>query len=54
MVVANGGSISFGLLNFQEALKQATDNFLSQLPNDIELQKNSLRRYAELKNSAKS
>ena len=54
MVVANGGSISFGLLNFQEALKQATDNFLSQLPNDIELQKNSLKRYAELKNSAKS
>ncbi|MDO8633461.1 MAG: hypothetical protein Q8O97_01960 [bacterium] len=48
----DNGSLSFGLLNFFQALKNAVDNFLSTLPQDTNLQTNSLTRYSDLKISA--
>jgi hypothetical protein len=49
-----GGVISFGLLNFFDALTVATENFLEKLLVDVTLQKNTLERYNALKKSAKS
>jgi hypothetical protein len=51
-IIEGNGSISFGLLNFSQALKQAVGNFLSTLPKDTNLQINSLSRYSGLKASA--
>jgi hypothetical protein len=51
-VTRDGGSLSFGLINAFDALKQAIDNFLATLPEDANLQTNSLSRYRELKQSA--
>lgn len=48
----DSGVLTFGLINFFDALKQAVGNFLSDLPKDRTLQRNCLRRYAELKRSA--
>lgn len=49
----SGGVISFGLLNFFEALVQATERFLEQLVNDPALQQKTLARYKALKGLAK-
>ena len=46
------GTISFGLLNFFDALKKATKNFLLCLTDNPALQMASLKRYKELKDSA--
>ncbi len=46
-------SLSFGLINFQSALKLSLDDFLKRLKIDSELQMSVISRYAELKNSAK-
>ncbi len=51
-IVAENGSVSFGLINFQSALTQAVDAFLADLPNNPTLQANSLSRYVELKSTA--
>lgn len=48
-----GGSIAFGLLDFFEALVQATESFLESLANDAVLQKNTLERYKELRETAR-
>lgn len=51
-ISSDGGVICFGLLNFFEALKQATENFLEQLANDTALQMNARKRYNRLRASA--
>lgn len=49
-----GGTVSFGLLNFFDALKIAGGEFLEQLEHDARLQKNTLERYRQLRKTAKS
>jgi hypothetical protein len=49
----NGSNLIYGLLNFQKALKFATDNFLKKLSKDTTLQDNVLMRYSELQKTAK-
>ena len=51
-ITINGGSLSFGLINFQKALIRAVDTFLNDLPKNTTLQRNSLKRYTKLKNTA--
>ena len=51
-ITKKDGVLSFGLLNFFNALKKATKNFLSNLAKDPKLQAASLLRYKELKDSA--
>jgi len=46
------GVISFGLLNFFEALKQATENFLERLARDKKLQTKARKRYNRLRRTA--
>ncbi len=48
-----GGVISFGLLNFFDALSIATENFLEALLTDAALQTRTLARYNSLRNSAR-
>lgn len=48
------GAIAFGLLDFFEALVQATESFMEGLANDAALQKNTLERYKELRQTAKA
>lgn len=52
-VASRNGSIAFGLLDFFGALIEATQNFLESLEFDEKLKKNTLRRYKQLRNSAK-
>lgn len=52
-IKSENGTIGFGLLNFFEALVQATESFLEILANDANLQKNTLRRYIDLRGTAK-
>jgi hypothetical protein len=47
------GTLAFGLLNFFDALVQATGEFLERLQADAVLQKNTLARYDKLKRCAK-
>lgn len=49
----NNSTISFGLLDFFEALKYGLTDFLDKLKTDVALQKNVLCRYEELKKTAK-
>ena len=53
IISKNGNIISFGLLNFYEALKQAYSKFLEKLKTDEELRKISFARYKELKSTAR-
>jgi hypothetical protein len=48
-----GTTLAFGLLNFFNALVGATGDFLENLANSPALQGNTLRRYVELKRSAR-
>jgi hypothetical protein len=52
-VRTEGGTLAFGLLNFFEGLVNAAGAFLEALAVDTGLQGNTLRRYDELKKSAK-
>jgi hypothetical protein len=52
-IKVEGGSIAFGLLDFFEALVQGTEGFLESLANDSALQRNTLERYRELRDTAK-
>lgn len=52
-ISADRGVISFGLLNFFNALKHATENFLEQLAREAKLQTNARKRYNALRRSAK-
>jgi len=52
-IAASGGVISFGLLNFFQALVEATEDFLEKLTFDAALQQKTLARYDALKTSAK-
>lgn len=52
-IKSENGTIGFGLLNFFEALVRATEDFLEKLANDAHLQKNTLKRYRELRKTAK-
>ena len=45
--------MSFGLLDFFEALKYGLTDFLDKLKADAALQNNVLQRYGELKKTAK-
>jgi hypothetical protein len=47
-----GGSLSFGLLNLAGALRRAVEEFMAELNEDEELQRNVLTRYRELRRSA--
>jgi hypothetical protein len=47
-----GGAVAFGLLDFSQALVQATENFLETLESDAILQRNTLKRYKTLRDSA--
>jgi len=47
-----GGVIAFGLIHFSQALVQATEDFLETLGSDAALQRNTLKRYKELRDSA--
>ena len=48
-----GGTLSFGLLNFFDALTIAAGDFLEKLEFDVGLQANALDRYEQLRKSAK-
>lgn len=48
-----GSTLAFGLLHFFDALVNGTGAFLEKLATDADLQSNTLRRYEELKQSAK-
>jgi hypothetical protein len=48
------GTLSFGLLNFFQALKDGTDDFLEKLESDARLQENTLKRYQGLRRNAKA
>ena len=48
------GTLSFGLLNFFDALTFAAADFLEKLEIDANLQRNTLERYDQLRESAKS
>jgi hypothetical protein len=52
-ISAKKGVISFGLLNFFDALKLATENFLRQVSRDAKLESMARSRYNALKRSAK-
>lgn len=54
MIRNEGGTLYFGLINFQESLKASLDKFLEKLERDPKLQRNVIGRYRELKGSAKS
>jgi hypothetical protein len=47
------GVLSFGLLNFRDALRLATEDFLEKLKADTTLQTNAIWVYGRLKRSAK-
>jgi hypothetical protein len=47
-----GGAVAFGLLDFSQALVHATEDFLEALESDASLQRNTLKRYKELRGSA--
>lgn len=49
-----GGTLSFGLLNFFDALKLAAGEFLEHLERDTSLQKKTLDRYKQLRKTAKA
>jgi hypothetical protein len=53
-ITVEGGSLAFGLHNFAGALVAATEDFLETLGSDAALQRNTLRRYKKLRNSAVS
>lgn len=48
-----GGTLSFGLLNFFDALTFATADFLEHVEGDANLEHNTLERYKQLQESAK-
>lgn len=48
----NGRALSFGLLNFNDALAEATESLLTDLSTNPILQTNCIQRYTALKNSA--
>lgn len=48
-----GGALVFGLIHFFEALEVAVEDFLAKLERDPELQKTALKRYQELRGSAR-
>ena len=52
-ISSTGGTLSFGLLNFFDALTGAAGNFLENLEFDAGLQTNTLDRYEGLRQSAK-
>lgn len=49
----DGGTLHFGLLNFQESLKASLNKFLERLETDVRLQKNVIGRYTKLRESAR-
>jgi hypothetical protein len=49
----DGGTLSFGILHFFDALTSAAGDFLERLAVDADLQRNALERYDELLKSAK-
>jgi hypothetical protein len=48
-----GGTVAFGLLDFFEELVKGTESFLEGLATDAVLQRNALRRYKKLRETAK-
>jgi hypothetical protein len=52
-ITKSGGVLSFGLLNFRDALRSAVTDFLDKLKSDPTLHTNTLKRYRDLRNSAK-
>jgi len=52
-ITDTGGTLSFGLLNFFDALRIGVNDLLNKLKTDPKLQASVGKRYAELKNTAK-
>jgi len=50
---SEGAAIAFGLLDFFEVLVEGTESFLEDLATDADLQRNTLERYKELRETAK-
>jgi hypothetical protein len=48
------GSLTIGLIDVFDCLVQATGDFLEKLTHDKELQKNTLKKYKQLRSTAKS
>jgi hypothetical protein len=53
VTVTASGSLCFGLLDFQQALRNAAADFLRQLETVPELQQNTLNMYSKLRKTAK-
>jgi len=51
-IKADDTTMSFGLLNFYDALEVSFKNFIKKLKQDVELQSNCRSRYEELRESA--
>lgn len=49
----DNGTLAFGLLNFRDALRTATEDFLNCLEIDVSLQTNTLGLYVSLKQTAR-
>jgi hypothetical protein len=54
VTVTASGSLCFGLLDFQQALRSAVADFLRQLETVPELQQNTLNTYSKLRRTAKT
>jgi hypothetical protein len=52
-ITKSGGILSFGLLDFRDALRSGVTDFLGKLKSDPALQASTLKRYRSLRNSAK-
>ncbi len=51
-IAKRGGIVSFGLLDFFAALKEAVYDFFEKLKTDAALQTSTLKRYSDLRNTA--
>lgn len=52
-ISSQNGSLSYGLLNFQEALKMSLDNFLAKIKIDKNLELKAYLRYEDLRKTAR-
>ena len=52
-LVSIGDIMQFGLINFYEALRFSTEEFLGKVAADPDFQRNVLKRYQELRDSAR-
>jgi hypothetical protein len=53
-IVSQGGVVSFGLLNFYQALRHGIEDFLDKLNAGTALQRNTIARYESLRRTARA